>query len=246
MKKILILFAFAGMSLPLSDAAVLAQETFPFGTSGYTGSELTGSAGTGWSGSWGNASGQKFYVAASGFATSSTNGTAIIFRNFSAPLPTTQVWFSYRVHKNIAEGTARVTFFAGGAELLTGVDGSHWEVGGQDGGSYPVNTWQTVKGVIDYVNDKVVLWAGSDFSAASYDVTTGVSSGEVLTNPWAGSTPIDRIRLSKTGSAQGSFNDLLIATEGSDVGINTTMIPEPSAALLGGLGALALLRRRRC
>jgi hypothetical protein len=64
-----------------------------------------------------------------------------------------------------------------------------------------------------------------------------LSSGATIHQNITGSTPV----------VQDSFDTLVIRPNGSILldNIQVTIIPEPTAALLGGLGMLALLRRRR-
>lgn len=69
----------------------------------------------------------------------------------------------------------------------------------------------------------VVNWDGTLYAAMSTD---GLTSSLYSINPTTG-----------TATALGGF--------GAGVGLTTIAVPEPSAALLGGLGMLALLRRRR-
>lgn len=57
---------------------------------------------------------------------------------------------------------------------------------------------------------------------------------------WAGSTT-DRVTIVGTGNVENGFN--VIGAVGGN--LNLVTIPEPSAALLGALGVLGLLRRRR-
>lgn len=53
-------------------------------------------------------------------------------------------------------------------------------------------------------------------------------------------TTTENFRLLRYGNSSGGWT-----ASSSDAQLNITTIPEPSAALLGGLGLLALLRRRR-
>ena len=56
--------------------------------------------------------------------------------------------------------------------------------------------------------------------------------------------------LTYSNLASGFAGDFLVGTAGnggttSDIYFNVVVVPEPRAVLLGGLGMLALLRRRR-
>ena len=67
---------------------------------------------------------------------------------------------------------------------------------------------------------------------ASFDLTGGDFAGlETVT-----------FRLGVTGNGASNFNDI---ARWDDILVEGSVIPEPSAALLGSLGLLALLRRRR-
>ena len=83
------------------------------------------------------------------------------------------------------------------------------------------------------------------YNGASFDTVLGTAtyaagdfgSKSITVNNVAGATAI------RIGFWQG---DILDKAAGLDnVAVSVTAIPEPSAALLGGLGLLALLRRRR-
>ena len=100
-----------------------------------------------------------------------------------------------------------------------------------------------------------ILFNAIDFSSIGADITDGASFtiGGSTTNLFTGATdfsggfdiytPSSAIALTAgdtillTGSSATSSYDLDI--------INVTAVPEPSTALLGALGALAFLRRRR-
>ena len=116
----------------------------------------------------------------------------------------------------------------------------------------------TSSGVINFNgDDSLTLWTGTTFATSSIVdaigftdignegadrsfVRTSVSAGW---NTTAGSDVLDfsSVWTSVTNATVDS------ATAGTDnyIGFSSVAIPEPSAALLGGLGLLALLRRRR-
>jgi len=90
-----------------------------------------------------------------------------------------------------------------------------------------------------------VLWADTlwdtDQSWTLYDVTgttTNFANFELTTIDWldSGSNSFDTSRIG---------NSFSLSQSGQDVILNYTVIPEPSSALLGAIGLLALLRRRR-
>ena len=55
------------------------------------------------------------------------------------------------------------------------------------------------------------------------------------------SNPFSRITNNQTGNSTSSFGTVALASQG----LAFAVVPEPSAALLGAIGALGLLRRRR-
>jgi MYXO-CTERM domain-containing protein len=84
------------------------------------------------------------------------------------------------------------------------------------------------------------------YNGASFDTVLGtatyaagaIGSKSITVNNVAGATAI------RIGFWQGTYNGS-VAAGLDNVAVSVTAIPEPSAALLGGLGLLALLRRRR-
>jgi predicted extracellular nuclease len=104
-------------------------------------------------------------------------------------------------------------------------------------------------------NDSVGLWTGATFSTVSLVDAVGFTN--------SGNEGVDKsfVRISSgTGWNTTAGSDILDfsavwqqvtlvavsdATAGTDARLGFSSIPEPRAALLGGLGILALLRRRR-
>ena len=82
-------------------------------------------------------------------------------------------------------------------------------------------------------DDTLELWVGATGSPVN------VSGAAMVTGNSLELGDVDRIRI--MGNNAQTFDNLVIGTTMADV----DAIPEPSAALLGGLGMLALLRRRR-
>jgi hypothetical protein len=111
-------------------------------------------------------------------------------------------------------------------------------IGGTNGvvGSFTANTWAHLAlirsgGITQFYINGVPQ--GATYAGAP----TGNGLGHLAINPGAGSSfngQIDELRLVTFTPGESTTNIL-----------NALTIPEPSAALLGGLGALALLRRRR-
>lgn len=85
------------------------------------------------------------------------------------------------------------------------------------------------------VSDSLRMWVDPDLSGGpGSDPSGGVSvTGLNLVT-------INNFRIG-SGAGGNSFDEIRFGTTLADVGV----VPEPSSALLGGLGAMALLRRRR-
>jgi hypothetical protein len=82
---------------------------------------------------------------------------------------------------------------------------------------------------------------GSDFDLSSRSYTVGLSADGIT---YTTSSPLVTFHSAASGS---DFETVVFESGGSTTMTidNVTVIPEPAAALLGGIGLLALLRRRR-
>lgn len=102
-------------------------------------------------------------------------------------------------------------------------------------------------------NDNSRLNAGETITFAVNSVNFSGTSGGITGVNFAGFTggafsPNAGTFNTGTGIATGTGNYAIspdTATRLYTIGLNLNVVPEPSAGLLGGLGALALLRRRR-
>lgn len=97
--------------------------------------------------------------------------------------------------------------------------------------------------VVDFDNDLVGLFADPDGVTDFWDVTDGSNSADV-TRAYTGTNWSTAVRFGSGGEV--TWDNLTVAlNDPTDVGLLASAIPEPSTALLGGLGLLALLRRRK-
>lgn len=150
--------------------------------------------------------------------------------------------------------------FNGAAEGL-GI-GKAWGVAGYDTfGSVPTidlksangqggaGTWQPISSTdvttivfrVDFnanANDNVTIWLNPNLTL------TEAAQSTSLTTTLSGDCTFDKFYLREGGAGSGwTFSNVAIADTSTSTGFFA--VPEPSAALLGGLGMLALLRRRR-
>lgn len=153
---------------------------------------------------------------------------------------------------------AGMSFFDGAAEHL-GV-GNGWDpwaysafntsVGNLDLNSAnpePGQTYQQVRSTdmttivlrVDFnsfANDNVTVWLNPNLG-----LTEGAQSSS-LTTSFSADANFDRIYLREGGGGDGwTYSNFAIAETFSEI----AAVPEPSAALLGGLGLISLLRRKR-
>ncbi|BCU75758.1 hypothetical protein [Luteolibacter sp. LG18] len=119
-----------------------------------------------------------------------------------------------------------------------------------------LNAWMTANNFTGY---QVTLYyagrslASENLASTSQAVTFVTSSGTSYdtVSVLAHGTPSNTTFWSGTGAVQNFNSDTLsisvkyLSQQSGLAAIKITGVPEPSAALLGGLGALALLRRRR-
>jgi len=173
------------------------------------------------------------------------------------------LYFKYTVTNPASNSTtesyyAGMSFFDGGNENLgvgNGWDPWAYSAFGKDGNRdlrsatpEPGATYQLVRSTdittfvfrVDFnseANDNITVWLNPNLSL------TEAAQSASLTTSFSADANFDRIYL-REGGNNGSgwtFSNIAIAESFSEI----AAVPEPSAALLGGVGMLALLRRRR-
>lgn len=111
------------------------------------------------------------------------------------------------------------------------------------GGSGGITGASTTSGYLGLVagttyTASLSILRNSSISATVSTTINGFTQG-ATTTATAGTMSFDTVAILSGSALTASSNTFTIDN------VNVTVIPEPSAALLGGLGALALLRRRR-
>ena len=95
-----------------------------------------------------------------------------------------------------------------------------------------------------------ITGVGSDFlkgtgSAFTFDFANTGESGYYKLVDWDGTSTFVDADFAATNLASGLSGSFIVDSATSALYLNVNIIPEPSIALLGGLGALLLLRRKR-
>lgn len=228
-------------SAALSHAVVLISEDFSYSDGGLNGQN----GGTGFSGGWTSTT-----DVSGGVATGNASST----RNFASSLGISgDIWVSFDWGYTTAPtengSFGGLTFYAGGDEKQ--LIGNTWPGSGHD-------QWGTNGATLSLVsnvgmktgvakitlggaganNDMIQVWVGATGSPVD------VSGAALLTATGRDLENLDAIRINGQdfgGNPGQGFDNLLIGTTMADV----DAVPEPSAALLGGLGLFGLFRRRR-
>jgi MYXO-CTERM domain-containing protein len=234
--------SFLGCSA-LSQGAVLWADDFnSYGNGGFAHQGL----GTGFGGNWFQIGGGGTISIASGVVTGNGDIRRDLGTTFSGTVGSTgTIWLSFDWgHNSSHTGTyGGLTFFDGDnstERVLIGntFDPANWNMNGApaDTGVSSIGMKTGVARItlnIGAANDVIDLWVGATGSPVD------VSGAPMATTSDRNLEAVRVIRI--MGGNDQTFDNLIIGTTMSDV----DAVPEPSAALLGGLGLLALLRRRR-
>lgn len=243
--------------------AVTAQDAFNY-TVGSDNLSGQGTAGNGWAGAWGNASSSGTQSVTTGSldspvttfesgnkTTIQTGGTnnSLIFRSLASPITTGTVYVGFIFKRNTASNrTAGLSLYSGLSTelLLIGINDD-------SAGKLQISGTNTTTTATNGTSYQLVLRV--DFNASGSNealnlfvnqAAEGTADATISNLNFAAG--FDTIRLFAGSSRNGlgaqsaDFDEVRIATTYADA----LAIPEPSAALLVGcLGALTLLRRRR-
>ena len=224
-----------------SNAAVLVSEDFSYADGGLNGQN----GGTGFSGGWSSSTN-----VTGGVSTGDSPSTRSLATAFAS---SGTIWISfdwgYAADPSEAASYGGLTFYIGGTETF--LIGNTWPGSGHDlwqmNGS--IQTAEVNYGGMKTGVAKITLGSGATSTVDLWVGATGspvdVSGAPIATSLNREFAGVNGIRINGHDFGNGgntqSFDNLLIGTTMADV----DAVPEPSAFLLGGLGLLALLRRRR-
>lgn len=263
--------AFVFLSANIGHAAIIAYDQF----SGYSSGLIAGQGqGSGWSGSWSSGATNDSYIttglthplggvgqsgdAVEIGANTSADGTVNISRALASTISAVGTYyFSFLINITDNPNNAGLVLADADTDRLyvgswNGQGGNtEWRLTKYDGSYVGQNT-----GINDTAGTTFHLVVRFELKSGSNDVAdlfinpanaAALAGASDATVSFADFSQIGNITISRNNSstADGSFimDEVLIATQASDV---FAPIPEPHVALLGGLGALLLLRRKRC
>jgi hypothetical protein len=252
------------------NAAIIATEYFNgYGSSNLTMEGISDGGGTGWTSEWGAANtgtddneyraGSSLSISKAGYDNSdnlsgATHGAVGYDANNSGPSASvrtfsttaTTVWFSILVNRGNTTSNALLwidTVDAGSQNDFIGLLGGEFEmrynnVTTTNNTLVAADTTYLIlaKAEIDVSgnNDRLSFWFDPTLTGGEAGLGTATS---VADNADTFGTTIDGIAVQMNG--EGLLDAIRVGTTFADV------VPEPSVALLGGLGLLGLLRRRR-
>ncbi len=220
-----------------ANAAVIAEYTFPL-VSGAVSQPTTSTATTvasGVSASTFGGAGVSYSIGLADSGSTSDLGNAFLNRANTAATKSESHYFSFTVTPDIGKtlNLTSVNFFYGDAQteaspivlnlgLYTSVDSYAAQVGSTL--SWSPATTTKVAPADYFTTASGAQYASLDLSGPAFQNLTTATTFRIY--GWDNSTAAGQLRI-------------------DDVQLNGTVVPEPSAALLGGLGLLALLRRSR-
>ena len=231
--------AFSAFTAASSYGAILLNEPF----------NVAGTMGTGTYASWTSISGTGAQL-----AVNATTGLAFgtsdrdYSRSFTSQTGDTFSGFDLRISTLPTSGSEYIAIFADG----TGFDGRIFltstssganftlglDVGGSSAtastGNLSLSTTYRVVTRYNPTSDAIALWVGT-FSESTPTISTSGTDASTSTNAFA----IRQAGVFDNGDSALTLQNLIVATTFAEA------VPEPSTALLGAFGALALLRRRR-
>jgi hypothetical protein len=229
------------VSAALSQGAIIIAEDFSYGNGGLAGNN----GGTGFSQAWQTTG----LNVSTGVATGNESARRDFNDNEFGSAGTIWLSFDFGFSGAPAENGSYggLTFYTNGSEnFLIGntwptVGHNYWGMNGASVSSESIVGMKTAVARIQLgtgASSIVDLWVGATGSPVD------VSGPALLTSTGRDLDGVNGIRINGQDFVNGtsqSFDNLIIATTMGEV----DAIPEPSATLLGGLGMLALLRRRR-
>ena len=231
--------AFSAIAAVNSQATVLLSE--PFKTDGTMGTApyatWTSVSGTGTHLAVNAATGLAFGVSDRDYSRSFTSQSGSTFAGFDLRISTLPAsggeYIAAFADGTGFDGRIFVTSTASGANFTLGLSVASNTVGAATT-SLNLNTTYRVVSRYNPTTDAIALWVGSYVEGAPTISTTGTDAS-TGTNGFV----IRQAGAFDNGASSMTFQNLTVASTFAEA------VPEPSSALLGGLGLLALLRRRR-
>lgn len=247
----------ASLMAPAAFGATIVTDDFSYSNGNLTGNN----GGTGWSGQWNTVGGYGSTTVASGADRANPSGTDTSFwnyRQFSTSFvgsPTAPLYFSASFTKSGSETAYAMWLNIG---TTTGINpygvsigladnkfsfrsrGASGETNG-DFGSITVGQTYQIVGKLEFnvsgANERLTIWIDPTDVETGGTVSSSISNRDV---GWTTPSVAEVGAWVMTATSPGSIDNVKIGTAWTNVAV-----PEPGAALLGGLGLLALLRRRR-